>query len=430
MSSFHSRFQTHLVRCVVLLLVPVPGRMQDATAPVLSLADALARAASDNPSLTAYSYTQRAAEGLVEQAGLRPNPTLEFTAENFMGTGRVQGVRALEATIQATQTFERGDKREKRVALAGREKESAAKEYAVRRVEVLAATATAYLEVLAARQRLELAAEPLRLARETVDAVDHRVRAGASSPAESARARAALASTQAEHARAEAALAAARTALAATWGGTGADVPAVTGALRLPDALPDREAMFARLADHPRVEHQRSLAAGRRAALDLEQAQAVQDVSVGGGVRFLREGSDAAFVAGVSLPLPVRNRNQGNIRAARENLSGAELGVRAIEIELRAGFTAAWQDLVSAFKVAQDLRRAALPATEEAYSIVRSAYEQGQLPIIDVLDAQRALSALRREILDAEADYAFALARLDALTDANFGAVSTLISKP
>ncbi len=430
MSSFHSRFQKHLVRCLVLLLAPVPGRMQDATTPALSLADALARASSDNPSLAAYSYTQRAAEGLVEQAGLRPNPTLEFTAENFMGTGRVQGVRGLEATVQASQTFERGDKREKRVALAGREKESAAKEYAVRRVEVLAATATAYLEVLAARQRLELAAEPLRLARETVDAVDHRVKAGAASPAESARARAALASTQAEHARAEAALAAARTALASNWGGTGADVPAVTGALRLPDALPDREAMFARLADHPRVEHQRSLAAGRRAALDLEQAQAVQDVSVGGGVRFLREGSDAAFVAGVSVPLPVRNRNQGNIRAARENLSGAEQGVRAIEIELRAGFTAAWQDLVSAFKVAQDLRRAALPATEEAYSIVRSAYEQGQLPIIDVLDAQRALSALRREILDAEADYAFALARLDAFTDANYGAVSTLISKP
>lgn len=127
MSSFHSRFQTHLVRCVVLLLVPVPGRMQDTTTPVLSLGDALARASSDNPSLAAYSYTQRAAEGLVEQAGLRPNPTLEFTAENFMGTGRVQGVRGLEATVQASQTFERGDKRGKRLALAGREKESAAK---------------------------------------------------------------------------------------------------------------------------------------------------------------------------------------------------------------------------------------------------------------------------------------------------------------
>ncbi|MBP7140650.1 MAG: TolC family protein [Opitutaceae bacterium] len=430
MSSFHSRFQTHLVRCVVLLLVPVPGRMQDTTTPVLSLGDALARASSGNPSLAAYSYTQRAAEGLVEQAGLRPNPTLEFTAENFMGTGRVQGVRGLEATVQASQTFERGDKRGKRVALAGREKESAAKEYAVQRTEVLATTAVAYLEVIVARERLALADEPLRLARETVSAVDHRVKAGAASPAESARARAALASTQADHVRAEAALVAARTALAATWGGAGADMPAVTGALRLPEALPVREEMSARLASHPRIDHQRSIAAGRRAALDLEQAQAVQDVSVGGGVRFLREGSDAAFVAGVSVPLPVRNRNQGNIRAARENLSGAEQGVHAIEFELRADFNAAWQDLASAFKVAQDLRRAALPATEESYSIVRAAYEQGQLPIIDVLDAQRALGALRREILDAEADYAFALARIDALTDTNFSAVSSLISKP
>ena len=426
----HSRFQTHLILCATLLLIPSPGRTQDSTIPVLSLRDALAKASSDNPTLAAYGFTQRAAEGLVEQAGLRPNPTLEFTAENFMGTGRAQGVRALEATVQASQTFERGDKRDKRVALAGRERESATREYAVRRAEILATTATAYLEVLAARQKLVLAAEPLRLARETVSAVDRRVKAGAASPAESARARAAQASTQAEHARAEAALAAARTALAATWGGAGAAVSSVAGELRLPDELPSQEAMLARLSQHPRVDYQRSIAAGRRAALDLEQAQAIQDVSVGGGVRFLREGSDAAFVAGVSVPLPVRNRNQGNIRAARENLSGAEQGVRAVEIELRAAFDAAWQDLVAAFRVAQDLSSAALPATEEAYSVVRAAYEKGQLPIIDVLDAQRALSALRLEILNAETAFALALARLDALTDANYGTVSSLISKP
>ncbi len=414
---------------LALLLTAVGVSAQEAAPPPLSLGGALQRAAEQNPVLAAQGYAERAAEALIEQAGLRPNPTLGVSLENFAGTGNVRGVHGLETTVQASQTFERADKREKRVALAGRERATAAKEFAVRRAEVLAASATAYIEMLAAQQRLALAAEPLKLARETVAAVDVRVKAAVASPAESARARAALASAQADYARAEAGFINARAALVATWGGTPADVSGVAGTLHIPAVLPAETVFLAKLATHPRLDLQQAVIAGRRAALQLEQAQATQDVTVGGGVRFLREGSDAAFVAGVSVPIPFSNKNQGNIRAARENLAGAEQSVRAVEVELRVAFTAAWQDLAAAHTAAQNLRREALPATEEAYAAVRSAYEQGQLPLIDVLDAQRSLVALRRELLDAEAAYASALARAEALTDPSFTALKALITR-
>jgi cobalt-zinc-cadmium efflux system outer membrane protein len=349
--------------------------------------------------------------------------------ENVLGTGRTQGVRSLETTVQASQTFERGGKRENRVALAGREREVAAKEFAVRRAEILTDSAHAYIAVLAAQQRLALAAEPLKLARETVTAVEVRVNAGVASPAETARARAALAAAQADYARAEASLLTARAVLAATWGGVPADVSGVAGTLQIPDALPSEAAFLAKLATHPRLELQQALIAGRRAVLQLQQAQATQDVTASGGLRFLRDGTDAAFVAGFSVPIPYRNKNQGNIRAARENLAGAEQSVRAVEVELHVAFTAAWQDLTAAHLAAQNLRRIALPATEEAYAVVRRAYEQGQLPLIDVLDAQRALVAPGRELLDAEAAYAAALARAEALTDVSFPALSALITR-
>lgn len=412
------------------LLLTVVGASAQEAPPPLTLGAVLQRAAEQNPSLAAQGYTERAAEALIEQASLRPNPTLDVTLENFAGTGAVQGVRGIETTVQASQTLERGGKREKRVALAGRERETAAKEFAVRRAEVLAASAAAYIEVLAAQQRLALAAEPLRLARETVAAVESRVKAGAASPAESARARAALAASLADHARANAFLLAARASLAATWGGEPSEVASVAGTLRIPASLPAQDTFVAKLASHPRLELQQTVIASRRAALDLEQAQAVQDVNVGGGVRFLREGSDAAFVAGVSVPLPFHNKNQGNIRAARETLAGAEHGVRAVEVELRTALTSAWQELTASHTAAQNLRGEALPATEEAFGVVRHAYEQGQLPLIDVLDAQRALVALRKELLDAEVAYAIALTRAESLTDPSFSAVSALISQP
>lgn len=415
---------------LVALAAALGGHAQGPTSSPLSLAVALQRAEEYNPLLRAQAFDERAAAALVEQAGLRPNPALEVSLENFAGTGNVSGVRGLETTVQASQALERGGKRGKRIALAGRVREAAAQELAVRRTEVRAACALAFVELLAAQQRLALSAEPLRLARETVAAVDLRVKAAIASPAEAARARAALAAAQADTARAQAGLITARSALAALLGGDPSEGTAVAGTLRIPAEPTGAELLLARLARHPRLELQQTLIAGRRAALELEQAQANQDVTIGGGVRFLREGTEAAFVAGVSMPLPVRNRNQGNIRAAREYLAGAEAAVPAVELELRAAFAAAWQDLSAAWFTAGNLRREVLPATEEAYAAVRHAYEQGQLPLIDVLDAQRALVALRRELLEAEAAYAAAFARVEALTDPSFVALANLLDAP
>lgn len=419
-----------LLRATLLLIVGGIRLHAADPGPPLTFHTALDRAAAHNPALQARTMQSRAAEAIIEQAGLRPNPTLDLSLENFAGTGAVRGTRGLEATVQASQTIERGGKRNKRVALAERDREAADQALAVRRIDVLAATAAAYLETLAAQQRLALAAEPRRLARETLGAAEERVQAGIASAAEVARARAGLATAEVEFARAEAALQTARASLAARWGGTADEVFTLPGRLRLPAELPDRAALLAHLAGHPRLALQHSMVASQSAGLALALAEAVPDVTLGGGLRFLREGSDAAIVAGLSVPLPVRHRNQGNIRAARALLAGAELDTRAVEIELRAEFTAAWQDLTTAQRTTIQLREQALPALADALTAVQHAYTQGQLPLIDVLDAQRALAALQREILDAEIAGALAFARLAALTDPTFNAVAALLTQP
>jgi cobalt-zinc-cadmium efflux system outer membrane protein len=415
---------------LLLLSFPFSLPLPAAAAEPLTLTQALTLAAERHPALTAQAYAERAASALIEQADVRPAPTLEVGVENVLGTGRLQGVRSLETTVAASQTFERGAKRAKRVAVAGRERDFTAKEFAVRRAEILAATAAAYVHALAAQQCLTLAAEPLRLARETLALIESRARAGAASAIESARARAAVISAEAEFTRTESAFVSARAALAATWAADLAAVPssALPGTLLLPSTLPDESALRARLAAHPRVDQQTALIAGRRAALDLAQAQSTADVTASGGVRFLRDGTDAAFVAGLSVPLFSRHQNQGHIRAARETLAGAEHAVAAVASGLRLTFNAAWQDLAAAHALAQKLRREALPATEAAHAAVRRAYAAGPIPLTDVLDAQRALIDLRREILAAETDYATALVRLEALTDSTFPLTAALLA--
>jgi outer membrane protein, heavy metal efflux system len=393
----------------------------------LSLAEALHRADAQNPSLLAQGYAGRAAEALIDQAGVHPNPTLDVSVENFGGTGAVRGADGLETTVQFSQALERGGKREKRVAVARHEQTVADLDYAVRRTEVLAAAATAYVEALAAQERLSLAETSLALAEETSASVAARVKAAEASAAESARARAASALARAEHARAGSALTQARTALAATWGGEPDDVPSLSGGLHSLESLPERDALLAKLAAHPRYALQQATVSSRRASLQLAHAQSSPDVTVGGGVRFFREGSDAAFVAGVSVPLPFRNSNQGNIRAARETLAGTEQAARALDAALRTTFSVAWQEMQTARTLAIDLGTDALPATEEALAVVRHAYARGELPLLDVLEAQRAHTALRRELLDAETACVTALVRLDALTDPTFPLTTSLL---
>jgi len=394
----------------------------------LSLAEALRRADAQNPSLLAQGYAVRAAEALIEQASVRPNPTLGLELENFAGTGALRGADAVETTVQLSQAFERGGKREKRITVARRERELSDCEFAVRRAEVLASTAAAFVNVIAAQKRLALSAYSLALAKETSEAVAQRVEAAAASSVESSRARAMLALARADHARTESALAQARATLATSWGGAAADIPALTGILPVPAELPAHDALLAKLTDHPSFALQQAAISSRRASLQLAQSQTAQDVTVAGGLRFRSENSDAALVAGFSVPIPFRGQNQGNIRAARETLAGSEQAALALDAGLRAAFTAAWQDLASALAVARELSAHAQPATEEALAAVRRAYAQGEIPLLDVLEAQRALVSLRREILDTEIAAAAALVRLEALTDSTFPLTTALLS--
>ncbi len=410
----------------VLAIVP-GGRAEEATRS-FSLADALQRTAEHNPTLNAARYHERAADALTEQAGLRPNPTLDVSLENFGGTGTLNGIDAFETTVQASQRFERGDKRNKRLALARHDYDIVAGNLEVERIDVLTATTLAYIKTVIGQQRLELAAEPLALARETLEAAEASVKAGVGSPLEKARASAALAFAQLEYARAESALTRARATLAAQWGQGHEEVPALHGVVHVPDALPFEKNFLPGLRDHPRLKLQQAIIASRRSSLELEQAEASSDITVGAGIRFLSNGSDAGLVAGFSMPLSFRNRNQGNIRAARKTLNGAEQSVAAVENRLQADFTAAWQDLTGAHTAVQNLRYDALRATEEALAFVSLAYSEGQLPLMDVLDAQRSMISLQRELLEAKAAYAISLARIESLTDPEFPLTTATLS--
>lgn len=393
----------------------------------LTLDEALARTASGHPRLRAQAARLDAATALIERAGYAPNPVLNVTLENFAGTGVARGADVLEGTVEYSQTIERGGKRARRTAVATAERDIVMAEVATTQAEITGAAARDYVAAVVATRRLAIAENLAELARASIRDADARFAAGDAPATEPARAQATAAIALADVARREAALIQARSALATHWSGAAADAIPRESALQLPDALPDSAAWRARLEQHPRLALEAARVSGRRASIELEQANATTDVGLSGGVRYLRESSDAALVAAVSVPLPVRHRNQAGIRAAQQALASAEFEATAAIRDLRTAFSTAWQELVAAHTAARQLRDHALPAAANATILLRRARDVGQASQFEVLEAERVEGALRRELLDHEAAYADALVRLEILVDPTFSATRQLL---
>jgi cobalt-zinc-cadmium efflux system outer membrane protein len=118
-----------------------------------------------------------------------------------------------------------------------------------------------------------------------------------------------------------------------------------------------------------------------------------------GGVRRFREaGGDNAFVLGLAVPLPVFDRNQGNILRAGAEVSRAEADAERGRLFLDAALAGAEQRLDQAWRAADGLRRTVLPAAEEAAGFAREGYAAGKFSLLEVLDAQGALSNVREQL--------------------------------
>ena len=279
----------------------------------LTLRQAVASALVGNPELAVFSGEVRAREAAIVQARLLPNPELDVTATN-LGNDVLRDFDGPQATVSLSQIILMGGKRAAGVRVAGLDRDLAAWDYEVKRLDVLTRVAQAFVAVLQAQQGLVLANDLVALAERVVAAVAARVQAGKSSPVEESRARVALASIRIERERATRELEAARTGLAATWGSTAPRFTKALGRLEDIHPVPAVEDLARRLRQNPDLARWASELAGREASLDLERRRAVPDLTATLGITHFTDTDDSALIAGISIPLPILNRNQGNIR--------------------------------------------------------------------------------------------------------------------
>jgi outer membrane protein, heavy metal efflux system len=400
-----------------------PKRISEADAPliaeptgVITLRDVLALAVSRNPELGVFPYELRAADARALQAGLRPNPELAIEIEEFAGRGGRRGFDGAETTVRIDQPIELGGKRDRRLRVAQLDRELTGWDYESARLDVIHEATHAFFAVLAAQNRVELAQRLLQLSRREYFVVAQRVEAGRDSPVDELRANVVLHTSRIELQRAQRALAAARHALAAVWGARTAGFEAVAGDLHEVSApVPPADAAAA-IAANPDLARWETQERRQRAALRLEQANAVPDMTVGGGVQRFEETNDSALVFGLAVPIPLFDRNQGGIREAVAELARTRRQYEAVQVRTLAALSEAVNARAAAYEEVTILRDDVLPRAEQAFQAAEEGYRQGRFDFLHVLDAQRTLFETQAAYIDAAQAYHQAQADVQRLT--------------
>ncbi|MDO8539665.1 MAG: TolC family protein [Opitutaceae bacterium] len=388
---------------------------------MLGLRQALALALARNPELAAFSWDVRIGEARMLQAGLRPNPEVGLGVENILGTGDFRAAREAQTTLQLSQLVELGGKRVERMKEAELARDLAGWDYETRRIEVLARTAEAFVEVLTLQRHLELADESVRLAENVARTVAERVAAAKTFVVEKTKADVALASAQLERDQTQRALSAARQRLASNWGTTQAGFERVEGNLENLEPIPPQEQLLARLAQNPELARWATELLQREAALRVEKSRATPDLSIVGGYRRLPDLAGASgpnndsLLVGVSIPWPLHHRNQGAIREAGYRVAKATEEQRAAELRVKTELAQAWQQLAAAAAEVEALKTKILPGAQETFQTLSQYYRDGRLSYLEVLDAQRTYFGAQEQYFRALRGYHTAVIAIERL---------------
>jgi len=382
---------------------------------VLTLRQVLALTLMHNPELKAFSLETRAAEARELQAGLRPNPELGVEIENVGGTGPQRSFDAAESTLQLSQLIELGDKAGKRQKVAAFEKELASLDFQSKKLDIFSETAKAFILVLKAQEELQLSNELLKLSEESFAAVEKRVSAGKDSPIEKTRASVVFSNIKIAYFETQRNLDYAKKHLASFWGQDTPLFEQAAGSLDSITPLPSSEDMKNQLKQNPQYTRWETEIQKSRAVLDLEKSKAIGDITVGAGVRRFNETHDNAFVLGVSIPLPLSDRNQGAKQEAVYNLAKSSQEQKAAWLKLHNEFNQAYQDYANSYHRAASLKNDVLPSANEMFDAATRAYQEGKVDYLNVLDAQRTFFEVKSEYIQSLAAYHTAKMNIERL---------------
>ena len=401
--------------CVWIVCIVVTSTSSASEHVTIDLEEAIGRTLARNPNLVAFGYQMEAQRGRLTQSELRPNVELGVVVENVLGAGDFTGVDGAEATFSLAWVLEHG-KRNRRIAAASAGVSLVESQAEIVRLDAAAETARRFLASSANQERLKRTREAVESAEQTVTAVAERVRAGRTPDADLARAEAHLARVRLAHEDIEHELITSMHRLSAQWGETQPSFDRVVARIDLLPGADGFAALLVRIEQNPDLSTYFTEHRLREAELRLAEAQAKPNWRLSAGIRRLERTSDQAFVAGITIPLATRNRNQGRIAEARAKLSRTDAEKTAKRIELETRLYVLYQEYQHSLHRISVLAEEVMPRIEKALADTQTAYSTGRYGYLELQLAQTEVLEARTALVEARVNANERLIEIERLT--------------
>ena len=365
----------------------------------------------NNLDLQAARYRLERSKADQITATLRPNPTLSVAAENLAISGPTLPGRLYEVGATYTETIELGGKKDLRERAANATVSAAEAQFEDTMRRGVAEVTRLYLDALLARYGVEIATENRQTFEQLVQFNRARFQEGAIPEVELIKVQLERVKFDSGVKQAEVSLRQATIRLLEKLAAPVSEAALIDGelvfrplnlelaALRQ-SALNDRSDIRAVLAEVNAAKER----------LALERGRAALDISPFAGYK--RVGSDNTLLFGVSVPLKVRDRNEGEIARATADVGLAETKLQSTRNRALAEVESAYAGLQAARELLETFQNELLQQADESRAITIAAYEEGGTELLPVLEAQRTRSEVRQHYFKTLFDYQASLVAL------------------
>ncbi len=377
----------------------------------VSLEEALQLALKQNPTLMAQQAALFATKAGETTAALRPNPTMNFLAEQLRPG---QSQQDAQYTVNVGQPIELGGKRQRRIDSARAATQVTTYQLDDARRQVVLQVKSAFAAALIAREQLALAEANLKTLDDTERIQRIRAEKGDISELELLRIQVQRFTFARDAADARQALAAARIALRTAAGSVNiAEDFEVAGDIDFKEVSLDRALLVRRALDN-RPDLRAADADRERARADHRLARANAWWDITPQLEYQRIGPDNTIGIGFGFPLRIFDRNQGEIARAQAEITRVDAVREATALQVLAALDTDRQAALIQRERVISLRDVYLPKATQARDTVEYAYRRGGQSLLDFLDAQRSYRETALAHLQALGAYLGALYQLEA----------------
>jgi|GEM_PF-501841 len=352
---------------------------------------------ANHPRLSQVTWAVESARGRAQQAGLYPNPTISLIADEL---GDRQGPGGILSLPNLTQEIVRGGKLKLSQAVAMKEVDQATWDIVVERYKLFTDVRRNYVEVVTLQRRVEVLQELITLAEQSVSNAEKLLKAKEGSEldvvqleVDRERYRAELESTQRS-------IPAAFRRLAASTGMNDLPETHLPGDLELPLPQYDLEQVKSYvLAVHPELKVAQTGIERARLLVRRAEVEPIPNITVGASYVRQNQNKSNDYSLSASMPIPVWNKNEGNIRAARAQLNEAMQESLRVQTDLSGRVASSFAIYTAARARAEKYKTTILPKAAKSLELARKAYLGGQFEYLRVLQSQRAVPEARLEYL-------------------------------